>query len=82
MDTDNAKNNLSAIKRRITSSIKDLDPHDYIDICVLIKSNTTKTDMINETPRGTFIDLDQIQIELLQQLDHMIFTKLQRISER
>lgn len=73
---------IASIKRRISSSIKDLDPHDYIDICVLIKSNTTDTKMVNETPRGTFIDLEQIEDELLRQLDHMIFTKLQRISER
>ena len=73
---------IASIKRRISSSIKDLDPHDYIDICVLSKSNTTDTSMVNETPRGTFIDLDQVEHELLKQLDHMIFTKLQRISER
>lgn len=73
---------IASIKRRISSSIKDLDPHDYIDICVLIKSNCTNTTMVNETPRGTFIDLDQVEPELLKQLDHMIFTKLQRISER
>ena len=74
--------NISAIKRRISTSIKDLDPVDYIDICVLIKSNTSSTSMINETPRGTFIDLDCIDEEILIQLDHMISTKIQRISER
>ena len=70
------------IKRRITNAIKDLERADYIDICVLIKSNTTDTSMINETPRGTFIDLDCIEQSILVQLDHMIYTKLQRISER
>lgn len=74
--------NISAIKRRISNSIKDLDRVDCIDICVLIKSNTTDLQMVNETPRGTFIDLDHIDEEVLIQLDHMISTKLQRISER
>lgn len=72
---------LSSIKRTITSSIKDLDPTDFIDICVLIKTHTSKTHMINETPRGTFIDLDQLDEELLKQLHNMITTKLVRIAE-
>lgn len=70
------------IKRRIVNSIKDLERPDYIDICVLIKSNTSDTSMVKETPRGSFIDLNYISEELLRQLDNMILTKLQRISER
>ena len=73
---------INSIKRRIATSIKDLDRVDCIDICVFIKSNTTSTSMVNETPRGTFIDLDCIEDEVLIQLDHMISTKLQRIAER
>lgn len=70
------------IKRRIAGAIKDLERGDYIDICVLIKSNTSNTSMISETPRGSFIDLDCLDIAVLEQLDHMISTKLQRIAER
>lgn len=73
---------INQIKRRIGAAIKDLERTDYIDICVLIKSNTSKTHMINETPRGTFVNLEQLSDELLFQLDNMINTKLQRISER
>ncbi len=73
---------LSQIKRKIVNAIKDLDRTDYIDICVLIKSNTTDTSMINETARGTFIDLDRLDSDILLQLDNVISTKLQRISER
>lgn len=73
---------IKEIKRRIINAIKDLDPTDYIDICVLIKSNSTSLEMVSESARGTFIDLDMLEVELLKQLDHMIFTKLQRISER
>ena len=73
---------LKTIKRRIVGSIKDLERADYIDICVLIKSNTNSTSMINETPRGSFIDLDCLDESILKQLDHMISTKLQRIAER
>lgn len=72
---------ISLIKRKITSAIKDLDPTDYIDICVLIKTNTSKTSMVNETPRGTFIDLDQLEDDILKQLHNMISTKLLRIAE-
>ena len=71
-----------AIKRRIFNSVKDLDQSDYVDICVLIKSNTNNSSMVNETPRGTFINLDLLSTALLQQLDNMISTKLQRIAER
>lgn len=73
---------MKAIKRRISGSIKDLDRTDYIDICILIKSNTQDSSMISETARGTFIDLDGLDESLLKQLDNMISTKLQRISER
>ena len=73
---------ISKVKRNIVNSIKDLDRTDYIDICVLIKSNTTDTSMINETARGTFIDLDRLEPSILYQLDNVISTKLQRISER
>ncbi len=74
----NSKN----IKAFIVDSIKDLDKTDYVDICVLIKSNTTDSKMVSESARGTYIDLDYLDHDLLQQLDNMISTKLQRISER
>lgn len=70
------------VKRRITTAIKDLDRTDYMDICILIKSNTIDSSMINETLRGTFIDLDRIDEKIIYQLDNMISTKLHRISER
>lgn len=73
---------ISSIKKKIANAIKDLERNDYIDLCVLIKSNTTDLCMITETARGTFIDLDLLDNELIRQLDHMISTKLQRISER
>lgn len=73
---------LKLIKRIIVDAIKDLDRTDYIDICVLIKSNTMETTSINETARGTFIDLDGLDTALLLQLENMILTKLQRIAER
>lgn len=76
------QSDINQVKRRISSAIKDLERTDYIDICVLIKSNTTKTNMINETPRGTFVNLEMLDENLLFQLDNMINTKLQRISER
>lgn len=76
------KSDINQIKRRVGNAIKDLERTDYIDICVLIKSNTAKSHMISETPRGTFVNLDQLSEELLRQLDNMINTKLQRISER
>lgn len=70
------------IKRSIANAIKDLDRADYSDICVMIKSNSTATAMVSETPRGTFIDLDQLDDNLIRQLNLMISTKLQRISQR
>ncbi len=73
---------IKVIKRKISNAIKDLERADYIDICILIKSNIVEQNMITETPRGTFIDLDCLDEDLLKQLDHMISTKLQRISER
>lgn len=77
MDTDTKQ-----LKRRIRNAIKDLERTDYNDICMLIKVNTNSYPMIDENRKGTFINLDEIDLELLKQLDHMINTKLQRISGR
>jgi len=74
--------NINTIKRTIVDAIKDLDHTDHIDLCSMIKSDITDESMINETQRGTFINLDNLDEQLLQQLAHMIFTKLQRISDR
>lgn len=71
---------MKLIKRRISSAIKDLDRTDCVDICILIKSNLHSDSPINETPRGTFVDLDMLDGELLKQLDNMIKTKLIRLS--
>ncbi len=72
-----------AIKKNIVNAIKELDLTDYVDICILIKSKASDTSkIVTETPRGTFIDLDSIDIGLLQQLGHMVSTKLQRIMSR
>ncbi len=73
---------MKSTKKRIAGAIKDLDRTDCIDICILIKSNIMESSMINETPRGTFIDLDKLDEDMLRQLDNMIRTKLQRISQR
>lgn len=73
---------IKRMKKKITTAIKDLDRTDFIDICILIKSNTSDSSMINETPRGTFIDLDRVDENIIYQLDNMISTKLHRISER
>ncbi len=70
------------MKRAIVNAIKDMDKTDCIDICILIKSNVNADSMVNETPRGTFIDLDKLEDEILSQLYNMISTKLQRISSR
>ncbi len=75
-------NDIKKIKRMIVNSIKDLDTSDYIDICTLIKSNLSVYSMVNETPRGTFIDLDMLDVSIINQLYNMISTKLQRIAER
>lgn len=73
---------IKTIKKTIVNAIKDLDQSDFIDICMLVKSNVVNTDMVTETPRGTFIDLDQLEDDLLRQLNNAIVTKLQRIAER
>ena len=73
---------VDAMKRRIVDCIKELDVSDYRDICSLIKSKTTCTNMINETSIGTNINLDLIEPSLLRHIDDMVQTKLQRIINR
>lgn len=73
---------IKAIKKTITRSIKDLDYSDFIDICVFIKSHVNNYTMINETPKGTFIDLDKLDDQLIYQLNNIITTKLQRIARQ
>jgi hypothetical protein len=72
--------NIYECKRRIINSIKDLDKTDYNDICMIIKSNASDLSMVTVTVKGTYIDLDRMEIEMLKQLDNIIKTKLQRIS--
>ncbi len=73
--------NSSSIKSRILSNIKELDKSDYYDICALIKMYITDIDneIISVSLRGTYINLDKLDNGLLQQMDNMILTKLQRI---
>ena len=56
---------ISLLKRRILNAIKDLERSDYVDICVLIKSNIMDFSMITETARGTFIELDLLNHEFI-----------------
>ena len=76
----NSEFNVYNAKRRIISSIKDLDKSDYNDICTIIKNNTTDTSMVNITVKGTYINLDKINNDILRHLDQMVQTKLQRIA--
>jgi len=68
-------------KRRITSSIRELDRSDCNDICSLIKMfiPDVDNDIITISARGTYINLDRLNNNLLQQIDNIIITKLQRI---
>lgn len=76
-----AELNLEFAKRRIAASIRELDKSDQYDICSLIKMyiSTTNNSSISISERGTHINLDQLEDELIRQLDNMIMTKLQRI---
>lgn len=70
----------SSVKKKIVGAIKDLDPTDYADICLFIKTNIGDTRaIVSETPRGTFVNLDLLEDALLEQLDHIISTKLARL---
>lgn len=68
-------------KQRIKSSIRELDRSDYNDICSLIKMFIPAVDNVTviQSARGTYINLDCLDANLLQQLDNIIVTKLQRI---
>ncbi len=73
--------NVEVSKRRIMASIRELDKSDYNDICSLIKIYipNDNNNIISISARGTYINLDQLDNKLLQQLDNMVLTKLQRI---
>lgn len=73
--------NVEVSKRRIMASIRELDKSDYNDICSLIKIYIPNdgNNIISISARGTYINLDQLDPKLLQQLDNMVLTKLQRI---
>lgn len=73
--------NVEVSKRRIMASIRELDKSDYNDICSLIKIYipNDSNNIISISARGTYINLDQLDPKLLQQLDNMVLTKLQRI---
>lgn len=68
-------------KQRIVSGMRDLDRSDYHDICVMIKTVYPKCDnnIVTISARGTHVNLDELDHELLKQLDDKIISKLQRI---
>jgi hypothetical protein len=72
---------MEEIKKRIESSIRELDKSDYEDICKLIKLFIPHADnnIITVINKGTRIDLNKLDDTLLHKLDNMIDSKLQRI---
>lgn len=68
-------------KQRIKFSIRELDRSDCNDICSLAKMFVPVVDnkIVIQSARGTYINLDHLDHALLQQLDNIIVTKLQRI---
>jgi hypothetical protein len=68
-------------KRRIVAGMRDLDRSDYHDICVMIKTVYPKSDnkIITVSARGTHVNLDNLDDDLLKQLDDKIASKIQRI---
>lgn len=76
-----SKFNAELVKRRIVSSIRELDKSDQNDMCELIKIHIPVADnvSISISERGTHVNLDQLDDKLLQQLDNMVLTKLQRM---
>jgi hypothetical protein len=71
---------VNKLQKQILDGVKDLDRNDYMDICQLIKYKTNNYSMIKTTEKGTYIDLDKLDLELLSELYSMIHTKLQRIK--
>ncbi len=69
------------VKQRIKASIRELDKSDYEDICAFIKIFVPVVDneIVSQSKLGTYIHLDPLDDTLLQQLDNVILTKLQRI---
>lgn len=75
------KFSVNSAKWRITSSIRELDRSDLIDICQHIKIYIPGVDgnIIAMSARGTYINLDLLDDQLLQDLDNIVVSKLQRI---
>ena len=73
---------MNDVKKRIESSIRELDKRDYEDICELIKLFIPRADndIISVINKGTRINLDKLEDSLLNKLDHMIKAKLERIK--
>ncbi len=70
----------SGMKKYILGYIKDLDKNDYIDICKFINMKSSDYSMITVSKKGTYINLDLLNKELLSELYSMVHTKLQRIK--
>ena len=72
--------NPNTSKKFILNSIKDLDSNDCYDIGQLIKMKVSDYSMIRTTGKGTYIDLDRLDENLLFEMHAMVYTKLQRIK--
>ena len=71
---------INDMKKNIINNIKDLDKTDYIDICKLIKFKSHDYSMVKTTEKGTYIDLDKVNDELINEIYSMVHTKIQRIK--
>lgn len=69
------------LKKFIVNESKDLERCDYIDILTVLKTKLETTKCMQTTQRGTYIDLDLLNRDILILLYSIVHSKIQRIKD-
>ncbi len=69
------------LKKFIISESKDLEKSDYVDILTILVTKLDNDTVLKTSQRGTFINLDNLNRDLLIMLYSMVHSKIQRIRE-
>lgn len=71
----------SELKKFIIRESKDLEKCDYLDILTVLHTKLESTSVMKTTQKGTYLDLDALNRDILVLLYSIIHSKIQRIRE-
>lgn len=81
MNTDISSLEDTTLKKFIIRESKDLEKCDYLDILTVLNTKLENHSIMKTTQKGTYIDLDYLNRDVLVLLYSIVHSKIQRIRE-